>query len=722
MSDVEPTVMLDPEIRAAVLWDVHALRAGSPAAKNLLEAFGPPPRSLVENAEGPLQIAVLGVLAFTDRSDTAEAVRAWAPLLESDCADERLLGHMLRLWVDLTPDAREVDLRSALALAQRVSEAEDRARICLKIGISAKDYGQLLSAKEAGQSALESASDDADIRRAAQWFLYDLDRSVELPAWGGYSDDLLTQPWLTDDAWKGALEADLNQFQDAIAGVWGGATRIGQTPLDVLNAVQRQAAWAGLLVRRDDATKLMCSHVLMSSLESRQNIQWAAEAWVLAGGGNIPTVLAHAEPKLDGEFAHGLLEQIARKARWRALPQVAGSIWRLVSEPDIEQLLTVLDPGTLQQLDASDARAAWASLLWRDPVLWHAHWAKLDIDHKLSAASEVLPQAVERLPADVALDLLNACERASGSEQRQVARIGAALAESLGQNPERWVADASSYDILQLANWRRPVVADEALDRVTVELLSTGTERYNNALDSHWSIGGSQTFLMLGDAVVLARRPRPEVEELLLRMIGTPAMAADDQLGAVEGLAIIHRAGYLSRDTESRLHEMNLELGRSIFTKLEPTALRAAQLFALGPTLTGAEQTEVLVACRARTEQTRLFAVAALETILSSDEGHPGAAWTLLSAAYDPADSVLVRALGVLGRHPTRVEPMVTPAYIAAVVSAYRTGKHDVRRAAILAARALAGAAADPGPIEAVLDEASTDQSWEIREIVAGKL
>lgn len=713
---------LDPEIRAALLWDVRALRRGSPAAQNLLAAFGPPPRHLSEDAKGSLQIAVIGVLAFTDRSDTAEALSAWAPLLESESADERLLGHLLRLWVELAPGVRAVDLGNALDLARRVADQEDRARICLKVAIAANDTGHVEQAKEAGRAALEAAPEDAEIHRATQWFLYDLDRSVELPAFGGYNDDVLTQPWLTDEAWSAALQADLNQFQDRIAGVWGGATRIGQTPLDVLNAVQRQAEWAGLTVRRDAVTRLMCSHVLMSSSESQQNIQWAAGAWVLAGGGNIPTVLAHAEPKLDAEFAHGLIEQVVQRSRLGTLPQVARSVWRLVSESDVDWLLALLDPGTLQQPEASDAREAWANLLWRDPALWHTHWAKLDLDHKLSAVSEVIPHAVERLPAEIAADMFHACDLADPSEQRQVAVFAAAVAASLGRDSDRWLVNATAQDVLQLAHWRRSVVTDESLARVTAELLKAGNERYDGALNSHWSIGGSQTFTMLGDAAALAKASRREVEDLLLQVIETPAMASDDQIGALEGLATIHRSGHLSAEAESRLHDLNLEPGQRIFMRLEPTALRAAQLYALGDSMSSDEQTEVLVGCRAPSEQTRLFAVAALEAILASDQSHPGAAWTLLSAAYDPADSVLTRALNILGRNPTRVDPALASAYTAAVASAYQTGKHDVRRAAVLAARELAKTSDNGGALEAALREARTDQSWEIREIVAGTL
>jgi hypothetical protein len=722
VSVAEPTVTLDPEIRAAIFWDVRALRGGSSAAQNLLAAFGAPPRRLSEDAKGPLQIAVIGVLAFTDRSDTAEALSAWALLLESKSADERLLGHLLRLWVGLPSDARAIELRDALNLARRVADEEDRARLCLKVAIAADDTGHVALAKEAGQAALESAPEGAEVRRATHWFLYDLDRSVGLPAVGGFDDDLLTQPWLTDEAWSAAVEADLNQFQDQLAGVWGGSIRMGQTPLDVLNAVQRQAAWAGLTSRRDAVTRLMCSHVLMSPRESRQNVQWAAGAWVLAGGGNISNVLASAEPNLDAEFAHGLIEQIVQMSRLRTLPQVARSIWRLVSEPDVDQLLTLLDPGMLQQPEASDAREAWANLVWRDPVLWHAHWMKLDPSRKLSAVSEALPHVTERLPEAIAVDMLSACEDASPSEQRQVAAIGAALAAVLGRDSDPWLLNAPPGDVLQVAHWRRSVVTDEALDRVTAELLKAGTQRRDGALSGQWSIGGSQTFVMLGDATALAGVSRPDVEDLLLTVIATPAMTSDDQIGAVEGLATLHRSGQLSPEAETRLHELNLEPGRGIFSQLEPTALRAAQLFALGDTLSRDEQTEVLVGCRAPSEQTRLFAVAALESILSSDEGHPGAAWTLLSAAYDPADSVLVRALDILGRSPTRVDPAVASAYLAAVANAYQTGKHDVRRAAVVAARALADASGDAGAIERVLREAGTDQSWEIREIVAGRL
>jgi hypothetical protein len=150
-----------------------------------------------------------------------------------------------------------------------------------------------------------------------------------------------------------------------------------RTPLDVLNAAQRQADWAAAAALRDALIRLMCAHILDGDAQSEGSVRWAIAAWVLAGGDRITSVLQQAERALNATAAHGLIEATTA-SRPEVLPDVAAGVWRHIDDADLDRVLSLLDPGDPSTPARPETRQVWANLLWRDPTAWYRRWLKLD--------------------------------------------------------------------------------------------------------------------------------------------------------------------------------------------------------------------------------------------------------------------------------------------------------------------------------------------------------
>lgn len=722
MSDGHSVLQLSPEIRAAIVWDVPTLRSGSASAQDLVHAFGPPPWHEVPDDGEPLRAAAIGVLAAA-RGQLTEALNAWSALVSSDSREEQLLGHLLRLWVRLAQDERLADLEKALELALMVANDDDRARACRKIATAAQDSGHMGLARAAAEAALAAAEDGAEIHRAVRWLLFDLgDRELGMPSFEGFSDDVLTQPWITEQGLAGVTEADLNRFKDGLKSVWGGFLRIGQTPLDVLNAAQRQADWAGLSTRRDSLIRLMCSHILESPASSDSHVRWAVTAWILAGGGDIASVLSRSEPRLDADFAHELLDTITQvPTGTNVVPQVAAGIWRIAPDDDVDRLLAMLDPGPADEPVPPEARQVWANLLWRAPVEWLLAWRRLDAPRRIAVIEELLPDLADVVTAELAGELLATCEGAPDNLLGRIAAPAAAFSTVLERDPRPWIEKALPSGVMELVRWRRSVVPEDVLRAVVAELKEAAEARRQDALEGRYGLGGGGALVMIGRGIAAIGQPDLPAESLLLSIAGDRQMSVDDQLAALQAVALIHDSGLLSDDGIDTLRSLETAPGVQPFGTVQVGALRAAQLYALGESVSSEEESEVFAGCRASSEQVRLLSVAALEAVLSARPSDPGASWSLLSALYDPSDDVLARALDVLTRTVEAVDLRARSTALNAVVSAYRRGRHVVRLSSVQASRALE-AFAPSEQMQRLLAAAATDPSWEVRRLIGDQL
>lgn len=713
MSAAADAFSLPADIRAAILWDVPALRRSGPGAANFLKAFGPPPWDLDDGASGPLNDAAEAVVAAA-YSRTADALAISAALASAAEPAAQLLGRVLTAWFWEAYPERSARVFAAIELAHGVVDRTERARVLRKLAIWAFETDARDVARDAANAALEAADPHSRLAWALRGLLDALGGGGT--GWTAESlpeDELITLPWISDLAFGATVEADLLRFQAGLAGAWGGSVRLGQTPQDVLNAAQRQADWAGATSMRDTLLRLLCSQLLDGAARSDAQIQWAASTWVLAGGDHISTVLQRAERSLTSATANDLLDAVERHPFVRErFPQVAMGIWRHVGEDQVGRLLDALDPGEPGQVVNAEARHLWAVLLWRDPDLWYDKWLRLDMRRRQGAMALLTPVSVDHLPAQAAPELLAAIEDVT--DPRAFVTISAALAIAEGVDPRRWLDHARPDEILELADWRRDAIPNDVIARnIDVAQANVEAER-QEAIDGTFSLGGTNPSKALGGLVARLRRPNKSAERLLIDVAADSRLSSEAQIQAFQGLVHMRHEDLLSEQGRRRLRELPDELGRDIWGVIDTTVLRAARLWAYADELTRAELGEIVAACRSPKQETRIIALATIEDYLRAKPKNATAAWALVGALYDPSDDVLTRALEIVGRGALKPHPDAAATGLTGVISAYRTGRNRVRVTAVWAARAF-----DKKPeARALIDAARADPSWEVRYAV----
>lgn len=711
---VDDVLTLAPDVRAAILWDVPALRGVGPSGQNLLKAFDPPPWRLNESADGPLDLAALGIVAaHEDRRD--DALQIWEDLAHDQDASHRLLWRLLRLWLAAPLEDRTADLRDAYELAQSIASKQDRARIYRKLAIAASDAGLVDFAKDAAKTAITTAQPGTALHENLTHMLWQLGASPSLPSFEAQrSDDpLLIQPWIRALALEGARDADLDRFRDGLVGMWGGSFRTGRTPVDVLFAAQQQADWAGAVVLRDSLVRLVCAHLLDGAARSDEQIHWALSAWVLAGGDRIQAVISKAERVLDGDISRELIDVVAANNRLEpVLQDVVAGLWRYVADEDIERVLSLLDPGHPTDLIREPAQQVWAQLVWREPETWHQAFERLTDAQKQAATIHLIPAAVDELDSDTRSDLLITCEAVPQPERHRVAAIAAALAIAQGDSPEAWLGVARPEAIIQLSEWRAESVSAEVLRGALQEVRARIEEARKQAHEGRVAMGRADNQVLLGQLSAALSSAEHGIEELLVQVAGDEQMSAESQLGALQGLTVIRLAGLLSPEIRRELRLLADVPGAEMWGIVDKAVLHAGRLNVLADELTDEELRDVLSNCRSARQEVRLISVATVEEVLEHDRHNAGATWALVSALYDPSDEVLSRALQAIARGAVSSTDAIE-VVVGAVTLAYRTGRNQVRRSAVSAALALAS---EHSAAAELVAHARHDSSWEVRK------
>ena len=551
---VADAYQLPPDIRAALLWDVPALREAGPAADSLIKAFGPMPWDLNESGSGPLQVAAEGVAA-AGLNRVGDALATTEQLIGAAEPAVQLLGRTLRAWFWDSYEERRLQLEQTIGLAHNIADSDDRARVLRKLAMWAFEIGESAVAADATNAALQAAAPDSRLAWTLRGLAHNL--SGDLGPWptGALPDDaLITQPWVSDLAFDGLVTADLERFRDGLAGAWSGTMRMGQTPQDVLNAAQRQADWAAATWMRDTFLQLLCSQLLDRAAGTDELIQWAAASWVLAGGDKVSAVLQRAEPAFTAATARDLLDAVERHPlRRERFPQVAQGVWRIVDDDQVARLLDALDPGEPGQVVNPESRQIWASLLWRDPELWYQKWQGLDAMHRLGAMAQLDPPSIDRLSAEARTELLATVEKVN--DLRAYAVIGAALAIAVDVDPRRWFDETRPDGVLALSDWRRDAIPDDVISRSIDTARAAVVADREQAISGSFGLGGSSRSV-LGGLVARLGEPNPSAEQLLIDVAADSRMSSDHQVEALQGLVYLRHAGLLSDDARGQLREL----------------------------------------------------------------------------------------------------------------------------------------------------------------------
>ena len=708
---------LRPIVRAALIWDVPALRRRKRAA-NLLKAFDAPPWNLDEPERGPLDVAARGVVAAT-QGNVDEALAVWSALYEAPSPDVHLLGHLLRAWADVPAEVAVQALRSAADLAGQIAAAEDRARILRKIATLAHDRGDSDTAVTCVHAALAAVRRGSALQGVLLRFRWGLERG-ELPGptlpWD--SDPLLLLAWIRTRALDATIEAEVNRFSDDLLGTWAQRVRGGQTPLDVLNACQLQAAWAADLGLRDGLLKVMSAQLLSGAAQSDAQTRWAASAWVLASREQIIDVLHRAEGAIDPETAQELLDLVTNSPATRhRLRDVAAVVWDLLDDDGVDRLLARVDPGPLDDVDRHQERIVWANVVWRSRATWFAHWEKLDRERQWAALTEVAPQLVGELSEAEREQLLAACAELPAERRRSLAVIGAALATAQGQPAGPWIAAATPTQLVDLRDWQSDAVPDPVIAETVTKLLTLVEGERERAQEGSFGIGGADSRRILGRLSAELSQRNPRVASLLTAIANDERMPAEHQLGALEGLLAIRRAHGLETDTRAELRTVSALAGPHLWGTIDTTVLRVLRLAVLADDLSSEEVLEVAAACRAPKREVRVVAIIATADALAATP-RTSLAWGLLATLYDPADDIVERGLIAVTNGALDHTADVGEVAVAALVSAFRLGRKSVRRWAVRAASRLARYPA----AELLIRSATEDSSWLVRRAAADSI
>ena len=705
-------------IRAAVLWDVPALRR-MPVAASLLKAFDAPPWDIDQASSRPLNIAARGVVAAT-QGQVDLALETWEGLVSAKQApDVRMLGHFLRAWADVPFDLAIENLRLAMDLALAVQDAEQRARIVRKAAILLRRLGEAEASAAGVQAAIEVARPGSPLHASLLILNWEIGRApYPAVAHDWESDPLLSQPWIQIRALGSAIEAEKNRFTDELLRTWAARIRSGQTPLDVLNACQLQAKWAASVGLQDRLLQLMAAHLLSGAAQTEGQEGWAVSAWLSGGGDQIVDVIRRGEHAIDAEAARQLLDHaLALPRHERQVPDIGAAIWDLLDDDGIGVLLDALDPGPLEDVTRDQARNVWGNLLWRNRAAWFDAWETLDVDRRRAAMAELIPATADDLTADERKRLLKICAGVPLEERGRLVEIVVPLRVAEGRSHVQWLAKAQPSQLLTLRDWRPDSVPDSAIKRAAKELLSAAKTQRDNALEGSFGIGGADTRSLLGR--LSARLPRVDdaIPEFLVTVANDGRMPAEHQLGALEGLRAIRHAHGLSEELRTAVRAGSDLVGPQMWGVIDTGVLRVLRLYAVADELTHDETLELAAACRAPKREVRRVAVAAAADGLDAEPSSV-LGWALVATLYDPADDIVEIGLAVIHNGALDELADVAEVAVAAVVSAFRTGRKSVRRFAVLAASRLA---AYPGA-EHLVRAAVEDPSWLVRRAAADEL
>jgi hypothetical protein len=356
-------------------------------------------------------------------------------------------------------------------------------------------------------------------------------------------------------------------------------------------------------------------------------------------------------------------------------------------------------------------------MVWRNPEGWYEQWLGLDLTRRQAAVLRLELTAIAELPAGAGKALLTACELVEEPLRPAFARLGAALAISEHVDATTWLRAAPPEAIGELAQWNRDAVPEDVLLRSIDATEEVVIRTRDKALAGSIGLGGTDPRANLGGLAAALRQPRGDIEELLVGIANEPRLVADFKMGAFQGLVFLRHAGTLSDVARTEIRSFTDAPGPDMWGVIDTTILRAARLWTVADDLTVDEVREIMAACRSSRRETRLVAIFAIADVLKAQPKHASAAWTLVSALYDPEDEVVERALaGVRARALSQVEDAMEVA-VAAVIAAYRTGRNRVRRAAIQTAYELQ---AYP-ELSRLVSEAERDPSWEVRFAARGR-
>jgi hypothetical protein len=726
-----------PEIVAALLWDVPALRRagqrGSDFADSLTPSL-PPPGDEPGPGSDPLEIAARGV-RLEREGEAREAVSCYRVLVETPDSWVRLLGLMLRAWSEYGDEAA---VSEASAAVDALGVGGDLgAHLQAKIATYAFNRGANDLARKALAEAIELAPRGGVLRRAlwieglnaglrSEW-----EDDTEILA----EDQLVDYPWISFGALQSAQETLSSLVEARAKRLWSFQWGFGKTPLDDIVAAEQQASWAGALWKLRPIRKQLGAQLLGGAARNSTEWAWGVVMWTLGGGKNPERAYALAEPSFDEGSADSvvgtLLDTYLSDRTAHSVVSVAVEAWDELSEELLRSAVKRFEPVASDHPVAQEVLRLWAGYAARMTDEWLIDFEKFEIGTRAALIEMLGVGAVREFPSDAKLMVAETVEWMLENEEQVSAHVVALLGvatdgSGLDQDQRANVAARLGAEGLSRLSWKDfgSLVDADALDGARATLIEIIARESEEARQGQISFGAGDSRLSLGRIVADRGQADETAVGLLLDIASDPELPPEHVLGARNALTVIRNANLLSDGDLQRVRAGSDPNGRTgVVRGVSRELLAASRLRVLSLDLDEAERIALIELTRARDGKARHIALAGCAEAASSatESDSPAAAedlgWALVGGLYDPTDEVVASTLRVFTPEIVRRFPGAGQVAMSRCRELLDVGDTAVRESV----RAMAGAwSRSPlletdRTIETLLARSARDRSWLVR-------
>jgi DNA-binding CsgD family transcriptional regulator len=726
------------DLRAALLWDVPALRASSsPSARAFLQIlYLREPTELTEpsgekTSTDPLGIAAAGLTAEL-KGETESALGFYRSLAENSGLVSALGWALLTWSQDSPPDA----LEGARIAAEAIDEPILRAHYYCKLTTFTLDRGQREEAEHFFELAARNAGDSplGTTLRFVGFNMFGRGLTVDTQLLRGARDPLVDLPWIHEEVENNARQTLVQSVVDRAESPWRRTLRFGTTVVQAAQAAELQATWAGALWMLP-SIRLQLGAQLLTAASSPAEASLGVAMWVLGGGSSLSSIMHLAERLFDNESGDALLNQHLVRGRRiisrQRFLEVAAAAWDLISDETAAGLLTELEPTSSQEPDEDRVRSLWAVLATRVPEVWATQFKTLDRAAQSALLDSLTPEAAAFLPRNLLGLLLRLAKSrllAGGASENLYVLYASLLrrAPAKQKDDDALVAirQGPPEVIARLGRTDPDLIGVEAVARAAEELHRQVLAENDEARKGTSAIRSFDCRVRLGLALASLPAPPRHLTEALVDTAMDRAIVADYRLNALRGLIIMAQAGVLEPALAKPLTRMPSSTGPSWFSDVSDRLFEAAVRAVTALAAPRDDDDIVLLgASRDPDPRVRDLAVDTASHVIRHrgslpEVESPMLTLSLFGALFDPAETVLLDALDAV---PTLFNERLREVVIERLQHLFASSGSSVRAAVAQVAVQLS-AHGTTAALGEIIDSARTDRSWKVRNMVRAEL